>query len=161
MLSAGKSTSSSPAEEVILKINSSKITSETKEIFKLFLTLFSNLQLERDSTISTLKEKISALELECVDLTRKIDKVETLFLGIETSNAGLTEKVNQLESKIKAIENNHSKEVAALKSDIDLNEQYGRRDTLIISGPNLPVAAPNENCKLIVQDLLRRHSTKP
>ena len=63
MLSAGRSTSRSSSEEVIQKINSSKITSETKEIFKLFLTLFSSLQLERDSTISTLNEKVSALEL--------------------------------------------------------------------------------------------------
>ena len=155
---AGRSTSRSPSEEVIQKINSSKITSETKEIFKLFLSLFSNLQLERDSTISTLQEKISAMEIESVEMSRKFEKMETLSLGIKMSNTGLAEKVNQLESKLSVIECNHSKEVAALKSNIDLNEQYGRRDTLIISGPNLPIASPNENCKLVVQDLLRRHT---
>ena len=69
------------------------------------------------------------------------------------SNAGLTEKVNQLESKISVIECNDSKEVAALKSNFDLNEPYGSKDILIYSGQNLSIAAPNENCKLIVQDL--------
>ena len=91
-------------------------------------------------------------------MTRKLENMETLSLGVKLSNTGLAEKVNQLESKISAIECSHSKEVAALKSNIDLNEQYGRRDTLIISGPNLPIAAPTENCKLVVQDLLRRHT---
>ena len=158
MSSSGRSSSRSSSEEVIHKINSSKITSETKDILKLFLNLLSNLQLERDSTITTLKEKVSALELETGEMTRKLQEMETLSLGIKISNTWLTEKVNQLESKICAIECNHSKKLAALKSNIDSNKQYGRKNTLIISGPILPIADANEKYKLVVQDLLRRHT---
>ena len=33
----------------------------------------------------------------------------------------------------------------SLRTDIDTNEQYERRDTLIISGSDLPVASQNES----------------
>ena len=41
-----------------------------------------------------------------------------------------------------------------MRTDIDTNEQYERRDTLITTGPDLPVASQNENSKIIVKDLL-------
>ena len=42
----------------------------------------------------------------------------------------------------------------SLRSDIEVNEQYERRDTLIITDLDLPVASQNENSKVIVKYLL-------
>ena len=58
------------------KINSSKITSETKEIFKLFLSIFNNLQQERDATLSTLNETISKLVAQNSEIVKKIENFE-------------------------------------------------------------------------------------
>ena len=140
------------------KINSSKITSETKEIFKLFLSIFGNLQQERDATISTLNETISKLVAKNSEIVKKIDEFESQSSVNRQSMLNVQEHVAQLEIKLKSIEMVHFKEVTSLKSNIDNNSQYERKGTLILSGPNLPSAAPSENCKLIVQDLLRRET---
>ena len=54
-------------------------------------------------------------------------------------------------------ENVQSKEVEGLITRIDLNGQYESRDTLIISGPDIPGESDNENSKLFIQDSLRRN----
>ena len=43
-------------------------------------------------------------------------------------------------------------------ANIDVNEQYERKDTLIISGPTLPPVRNGEKCKDIVRELLRTHT---
>ena len=51
-------------DELLQKINTSSAPKETKEIFKLFLALFSTIKNERSTTISTLQERVAALEAE-------------------------------------------------------------------------------------------------
>lgn len=135
-------------DELLQKINTSSAPKETKEIFKLFLALFSTIKNERSTTISTLQERVAALEAEAESNRTHCDN------AIRT----LQEKVNTLEENLKAQEEARKKEVAQLKTDVDANDQYERRDTLILSGPNLPISSPNENCKEIVKNLLRSHT---
>ena len=52
------SSKSQPADELIDRINSSKMSSETKEIFKLFLTMFSILQLDLENKVPELTKQI-------------------------------------------------------------------------------------------------------
>ena len=56
----------------------------------------------------------------------------------------LKKQVNALESKVEKLENN-----------LDETSQYERRDTIIVSGPSIPISSSGENCKTIVRDLLR------
>ena len=63
-------------------------------------------------------------------------------------------KIHSLEQKHKRFCETNRAEVQSLRSDIDCNEQYDRKDTLIISGPDLPVASQNENFKINVKNLL-------
>ena len=53
----------------------------------------------------------------------------------------------------------HKKDVDALKFDVDTNDQNERRDTLILSGSNLPILSSNENCKTIVRDSISSHTS--
>ena len=57
-------------EDLTAKINSSKITSETKELLKLFVAMFATLQLERDNKIKNIDKKV-------VDLDKKIKRCRT------------------------------------------------------------------------------------
>lgn len=41
-----------------------------------------------------------------------------------------------------------------MRTDIDFNEQHERRDTLIITGLDLPVVSQNESSKINVKNLL-------
>ena len=50
-----------------------------------------------------------------------------------------------------------SSKTESLRTDLDLNNQYERNDTLIICGPELLITSSSENSKLIVQNSLRRH----
>ena len=59
-----------------------------------------------------------------------------------------------MEQKHKRSCETHRAEVQSLRSDIDSNEQYERKDTLIVSGPDHPVASQNENSKIMVKNLL-------
>ena len=52
------------------------------------------------------------------------------------------EKISQLESHVKQLENR----VTELENQVDEVNQYERRDTVIISGPDLPKEQQNENC---------------
>ena len=128
-----------------------------KEILKLFLSLFSNLQLKRDATISTSNETISKLVRN--EEFWNCQKYWRIWIPIFSEPAVYFECTETSYSKkMKSIEIEWSKEVASLNSNIDNNSQYERKYTLILSCPNLPNAVPIENCKLIVQDLVRREA---
>ena len=44
-----------------------------------------------------------------------------------------------------------------LMAEVDSNDEYERRDTLIMSGPSLPLSSATENSKLVIHTLLREH----
>ena len=120
----------------------------------MFLALFSNQQIERDSKLAALTNKVDDLD----SCSKSIEqKVENLEIQYKQTISTLEGKLLKAESKLDQLEQLQSKEVESLKTSIDLNGQYERRDTLIISGPDLPVASDNENSKLIIQDTLRRN----
>ena len=143
----------SPTEELVTKITNSKMSTETKEIFKLFVSMFSTLQLERDNRISSLDQKVNELDSRNQVLEQKIETIQSHTVS-EISK--LNDKVISLEDQLNFLRSMYNKEVELMKTSIDSNNQYERLDTLIISGPELPIACDTENSKLIIQDLLRR-----
>ena len=143
--------SKSSFKDLIDKIGRTKIDCEIKEILKLFVTILTTVQQERDTSVSTLTNKVTALESENKSLEEKIHSLNNEF----------SETISHMEGKIQSLEQMHKRscethraEVQSLRSDIDGNEQYERKDTLIISGPDLPVASQTENSKIIVKNLL-------
>ena len=143
--------SKSPIKDLMDKIGRTKIDCEMQEILKLFVTILTTVQPERDTTFSTLTSKITGLESENKILEEKINR----------SNNDFSDTVSHMEDKIQTWQEKHklscetrTAEVQSLCSDIDVIEQYERRDTLIITGPDLPVASHNENSKIIVKNLL-------
>ena len=60
-------------EDLTARINSSQINSETKEILKLFLAMFTSLQLEHDLKIKTLEKKITEIQSKNVNLKKDLD----------------------------------------------------------------------------------------
>ena len=59
---------------------------------------------------------------------------------------------------MKEIKCSQQSNVSVPGTSIDSNDQYIRRDNLIMSGINLPTASLSENSKLIIQDQLRLHT---
>ena len=70
----------------------------------------------------------------------------------------LRDEISSLKSKIKLQENTHIAHLDSLSVKIDSNEQYERRDALILSGPLVPPVSDGEDCKHLIQRLFRDHA---
>ena len=60
-------------------------------------------------------------------------------------------RIQELEDEVTLLKNQLSK----FEEKIEDQDAYERRDTLIISGDNVPVVTPNENCSQLVTELMR------
>ena len=72
--------------------------------------------------------------------------------------AELTATVNAKNHEIQSLKAEVSElktKVTKLESLVDESDAYERRDTLIFSGPSIPVATRDENCSTIIQNLLK------
>ena len=67
-------------------------------------------------------------------------------------NAELEEKISKLEMRLNA----HDRELSSLHQKIDEQDQYERRDTIIISGDELPDEQPEEDPAAVVVSTLNR-----
>ena len=86
------------------------------------------------------------------------DKVSTLETNLETkreTHSTLAEKVTTLEGKLEAERSAYAEKIYKLATELDCNQQEEHRDTLVFSGPAIPVFSSNENCKTIVYNIFR------
>ena len=60
-------------------------------------------------------------------------------------------EVDELKTQVMEL----NSKVSKLETLIDEADQYERRDCLLLSGPALPIATTGENCKNLVQNLIR------
>ena len=95
-------------------------------------------QQERDTSVSTLTNKDTALESEKEALEEEIHSLHNKFSETIFHMEG---EILSLEQKHKRSCETHKAEVQSLRSDMDSSKQYERKDTLIKSGPDLPVAS--------------------
>ena len=100
--------------------------------------LASNPMLSEESKliISAIKEIIKNMKNE-------------LQVVIESRN----EEVKQLKGEVFELK----KEVSSLKALVDDADAYERKDTVIISGPNIPHSTPGENSSEVVRKLIKDH----
>ena len=142
-------------EELTAKINSSHISTETKEILKLFMAMFSTIQLDRDNKIKDLDRKVTSVQSTTTALEKEISDIKE---SSDHQISILRDEISSLKTKIKAQENTHTTHLNSITNKIDSNEQYERRDALVLSGPLVPEVSDREDCKQIIQRLLRDHT---
>ena len=110
---------------------------------------------ESSKRISDLESKLSSVE-------RSNDELNSKILTMEQSNDNLVSQVTDIEqtnlnlaAKVSTAEQNRNDELRKLQINLDSTNQYERRDTLVISGPDLPMHSEDENPKTLIQSLLR------
>ena len=95
------------------------------------------------------------------EITRKIKNLSTEtkehFTLVMTFFSNMLEskdsEISELLEKVALLED----KVEKLESNIDETAQYERRDTFVLSGPNVPTAEQGENCKRIILKLFHEH----
>ena len=65
----------------------------------------------------------------------------------------LEKNITDLEVKLREYETRTSDTISEIQQKLDGNDQYERRDTLIISGPDIPEFSAGENLKITIQNL--------
>ena len=73
--------------------------------------------------------------------------VENVFTKNEGVITDLKDKVCKLENKVESLE-----------SKLDEREQHERKETLILSGQQVPDGKKNEDCKMIISELIKTHT---
>ena len=142
-------------EDLTAKINSSHISTETKEILKLFMAMFSTMQIDRENKIKELDQKVSVIQTANTALEGEISDIKETT---EHQFSILREEISSLKTKIKSQEKTHTAHLDSLSVKIDSNEQYERRDALVLSGPLVPEGTDREDCKQLIQRLFRDHT---
>lgn len=94
------------------------------------------------STVST--------AIDSANVSNDIKQVLSILLTFfDTVLNKKNEEVEELKSRVSTLEAKLDK----LEADVDTNDAYERRDTLIVSG-NIPPATDGENCNTIIRKLL-------
>ena len=101
------------------KTISSHVSTGTKEIFKLFMALFSPIQLDHDKKSKELDQKVTSVESTNTALQEEnCDVKETT----EHQFSVLRDEISYMKSKNKSQENAHSAHLDSLSVKIDSNE---------------------------------------
>ena len=100
----------------------------------------------------------SNLSGEMLTLTNIICKTiqtqfDNFFNKFENLNSAKDKLIGKLESKVSALED----KISQLETNIDDVDQYERRETIIISGPNLPDETTMENPSDIIVSTIKHH----
>ena len=129
-------------DEIIHKINqSTTLSTESKQIFKMMTDLFKSGICLRASKVAELEQRVE------LGKAKSDAKIETL-------NGKISELNEQLDSA-KSSNIELRKQLSKAQNCHDELEPYGRRESLIFSGEKVPQFQPNENCVRIAHDLLR------
>ena len=142
-----RSTSSSSAltyDDIIHKINqSTTLSTESKQIFKMMTDLFKSGICLRDSKVAELEQRV---ELDKAKSDAKIDSL----------NGKISDLTGELESA-KSSNIELRKQLSKADDRHDELEAYGRRESLIFSGEKVPHVQTNEDCSRIARDLIKNN----
>ena len=78
----------------------------------------------------------------------EFDKMKTEFTAIVNSK---NSEIQSLKSEVLDMK----LKITKLENLVDESDAYERRDTLIFSGPSVPVVSQDENCSTIIQNLVK------
>lgn len=99
--------------------------------------------------------KISGEMLPVVNIIIKViqSQFDSYLAKIDLLNNEKDKNIEQLKTKVNHMET----KIRHLESMIDEVDQYERRDTVIISGPNLPDESLNENPSDVIVNTIKQH----
>ena len=106
----------------------------------------SDLQLKSADGKSIVPAIIQTLQVMQTQFTNLVNGMKTSFEEVCRLK---DEEFSKLSSEVTSLK----EQIVKLEEKIDENDQYERRDTLIISGPNLPLVTADENCAEIVRKI--------
>ena len=89
---------------------------------------------EKDSAITVLQNKVSSIQTNNEEGSKKLEHTGSI---LHQSVVSLEVKLLEMEAEIKLLKNENL-HVARIRSNIDVIEQYEQKDTLLISGHTLP-----------------------
>ena len=107
-------------DDMTANINSSHITTETKQLLKLFMAMFSTIQLERYNKFKELDQKVTSIQGNNKALEGEISDIKETT---EHQFSVLRDEISPLKSKIKLQENTHIAHLDSLSVKIASNEQ--------------------------------------
>ena len=81
-----------------------------------------------------LQNKVSSIQTKKEELCEKLEQTKN---DLHQYVVTLEGKLQEVAAEIKRLKNEIVQQVARIRSNIDINKQYKRKDTLIISGPTL------------------------
>ena len=106
--------------------------------------------------VCAITEEIQALHVQLTDeFNCELQKVRDEFTAALSSKNEETESFKQELLAAKGEINTLTNNVLKMKASIDEADAYQRRETVILSGTELPAAQPNENCANIVRTIIR------
>ena len=97
-----------------------------------------------EKIFSSIQDKITSPELKAV--------VDAIITAVQLLTDNKDQEVKQFQSTVSTLE----KRVVQLEAQLDDVNQYERRDTIIISGPDLPQETSGENPTNVVVDTIKR-----
>ena len=82
-------------------------------------------------------------------------KMHELFTAMKTAFQQIcqqnNDRIQSLEDEVRTL----NKKVKKLEEKFDESEEYSRRDTIILSGNDLPAGSSTENCTQVVMDIVK------
>ena len=121
-------------EEVVKKIDSATLTTESKTVLKFVIEAMKTMFNERDVKVA---ELVNKLEAEKIDKETKLIALQNELHIYKTENKDLTSKLTKM---------THAH---------DELEAYGRRESLVFSGDKIKPYEANENCVSIAKNMIQ------
>ena len=149
-----------PAPEEIAAMTAASPTDKTNYDINIQPLLDNMLQAELHDISHEGKQIVKSiakiLDFGLLSATTKYDdrlRLKDIQIAVLThKNAELEDKISQLERRLNA----HDRELRSPYQRVDEQDQYERRDTIIISGDELPEEHPDENSANVVVSTLNR-----
>ena len=127
--------------DTLKMIDSTKLSVETKNIFKVLVELLKSVTNERDTKLS---------EIKC-QMEENMRQSETLLAAKDQQIDKLSADLEMATSKNKSL----ALELKNMSNIHDELESYGRRESLIFSGDKVKAFDKDENCATIARDIIR------
>ena len=123
------------------KLDSSSLSSETKQIFRLVIELFKSVTSTRDTKVAELDQKFAMYQSKSDEKIKDLQQqTDNLKQDVETA---ATENKNLRD------------EVRLLRNSQDEQDAYVRRESLIFSGSKVKPSGNDEDCSKVARELIR------
>lgn len=133
--------------DVAKKLESSALTAETKQIFRLVIELFKSVTGARDKKVAEVEQKMVLYKSES---DQKINDMQVQINELRVDLLAAKTEIKELRTNARN-----------LRDSQDEHDTYVRRESLIFSGNKVKSAKSDENCAEIARKLIRTELNLP